>query len=88
MIELEMCIIMVLGAICFMSVGYAFATRHSLLAIENVERWINDTKSNQWVAYSIHKELEEKYIALLKEYEQYRGTVKCLEDLKKNGDAE
>lgn len=66
-------------------IGYAIATRHSLGGIERVNRWIDDTESDQWVSYKLYKDLQEKYENTLKEYEQYRGMVKCLKDLKNGG---
>lgn len=69
-----------LGAFVFFMIGYSYATRRSLLAIETVEQWINDTNSNQWVHYSMYSELEEKYDKLVREHEQYRGMVKAIKD--------
>lgn len=60
--------------------GYLYATRKSLLAIENVEQWIKDTKSAEWVHYPMYKELEEKYDKLVREHEQYRGMIKAIKD--------
>lgn len=73
-------IIVGLGAFVFFMIGYAYATRRSLLAIETVEQWIQDTESNQWVQYSMYKDLEEKYDKLVREYEQYRGMIKAIKD--------
>lgn len=81
-----MCSIVVLGAFVFFMIGYSYATRRSLLAIENVEQWIKDTKSAQWVHYPIYKELEEKYDKLVREHEQYRGMIKAIKDC--DGDSE
>lgn len=69
-----------LGALVFFMIGYVYATRRSLLAIETVEQWIQDTKSNKWVQYSMYKDLEEKYDKLVKEHEQYRGMIKAIKD--------
>ena len=81
-----MCSIVVLGAFVFFMIGYSYATRRSLLAIENVEQWINDTNSNLWVHYSLYSELEEKYDKLVSEHEQYRGMVKAIKDYGSDSD--
>lgn len=52
-------------------------------AVRKVEQWIDDTNSNKWVQYEMYQELEEKYEALLCEYEQYRGTMKAINDCNK-----
>lgn len=67
-------------------IGYSWATHDSLNAIENVNRWIEDTQSNRWIQYHMYQELENKYDALLKEYEQYRGTMKAIDDCCKKRD--
>lgn len=67
-------------------VGYSYATKSSLLAIENVERWIEHTESNCWVQYEMYRDLEDKYEQLLSEYHQYRGTMKAINDYCKKGD--
>lgn len=67
-------------------IGYSWATHDSLTAIENVNRWIEDTQSNRWIQYYMYQELEEKYELLLKEYEQYRGTMKAINDCCKKGE--
>ena len=79
-------IVIISSAFVFFMIGYSFATRRSLLAIENVEQWIKDTKSAQWVHYPIYKELEEKYDKLVREHEQYRGMIKAIKDC--DGDSE
>jgi hypothetical protein len=62
------------------AVGYAFATRSSLMAIENVNNWIESTEANHWVEIGLYKDLEIKYEELIKEYEQYKGTIKALKE--------
>lgn len=62
-------------------VGYAFATRDSLMAIENVNNWINSTEANHWVQIGLYNDLEYKYESLMKEYEQYKGAMKAMKDL-------
>lgn len=64
-----------------LAVGYAFATRSSLMAIENVNNWINSTEANHWVQIGLYNDLEDKYENLMKEYEQYKGTMKAMKDL-------
>ena len=49
-------------------------------AVRKVEQWIDDTTSNKWVQYEMYQELEEKYENVLREYEQYRGTMRAIDD--------
>lgn len=70
----------ILTLILGMAIGYAWATKDSLMAIENVNNWICSTQSNDWVQYRLYEELEEKYERLLEEYNQYQGTIKALRD--------
>lgn len=77
-------IIMVLsiGFLLFVGIiiGYVIATRDGLKSIENVNRWIETTESNHWVQIELYKDLEIKYEELIKEYEQYKGTIKALKE--------
>lgn len=77
-------VIMVLsiGFLLFLGIiiGYAIATRDGLKSIENVNRWIETTESNHWVHIELYKDLETKYEELIKEYEQYKGTIKALKE--------
>ena len=41
----SMTLLLIIGFV----VGYAFATRNSLMAIENVENWIKSTEANHWI---------------------------------------
>lgn len=72
---------MTLLLIVGLAVGYAFATRSSLMAIENVNNWIKSTEANHWIQIGLYKDLEYKYENLMKEYEQYKGTMKAMKDL-------
>ena len=72
-----------IGFLLFVGIimGYAFATRSSLMAIENVNNWINSTEANHWIEIGLYNDLEYKYENLMKEYEQYKGTMKAMQDL-------
>ena len=72
---------MILLLIVGLAVGYAFATRNSLMAIENVNNWIKSTEANHWIEIGLYNDLECKYENLMKEYEQYKGTMKAMKDL-------
>ena len=63
------------------AVGYAFATRDSLMVIENVNNWIQSTEANHWIEIGLYNDLEYKYENLMKEYEQYKGVMKAMQDL-------
>ena len=41
----SMTLLLIIGFV----VGYAFATRGSLMAIENVNNWIQSTEANRWI---------------------------------------
>ena len=71
-----------IGFLLFLGIiiGYAIATRDGLKSIENVNRWIETTESNRWVQIELYKDLETKYEELIKEYEQYKGTIQALND--------
>ena len=71
-----------IGFLLFLGIiiGYAIATRDGLKSIENVNRWIETTESNRWVQIELYKDLETKYEELIKEYEQYKGTIQALKD--------
>lgn len=73
-----------IGFLLFLGIiiGYAIATRDGLKSIENVNRWIETTESNHWVQIELYKDLETKYEELIKEYEQYKGTIQALNDWK------
>lgn len=73
----SMALLLVVG----FAVGYAFATRSSLMAIENVNNWIESTESNHWVQIGLYNDLKYEYESLMKEYEQYKGTMKAMKDL-------
>lgn len=72
---------MILLLIVGFAVGYAVATRSSLMAIENVNNWIKSTEANHWIQIELYNDLEYKYESLMKEYEQYKGTMKAMRDL-------
>lgn len=69
-----------LGSVLFMCLGYAIATKNSICAIENVERWMKNIQSDAWISSDIYDEQVQKYEDLLKEYEQYKGCMKALRD--------
>ena len=71
-----------IGLLLFLGIiiGYAIATRDGLKSIENVNRWIETTESNHWVQIELYNDLETKYEELIKEYEQYKGTIQALND--------
>lgn len=63
-----------------MCIGYCMLKSDAESAISKVSQWIDDTTSNKWVQYEMYYELEKKYDNLLSEYEQYRGTMKAIND--------
>ena len=75
-------VVLSIGLLLFLGIiiGYAIATRDGLKSIENVNRWIETTESNHWVQIELYKDLETKYEELIKEYEQYKGTIQALND--------
>lgn len=73
----SMTLLLIVGLV----MGYAFATRSSLMAIENVNNWINSTEANHWIQIGLYNDLEFKYENLMKEYEQYKGAMKAMKDL-------
>ena len=72
---------MILLLIVGLAVGYAFATRSSLMAIENVNNWIKSTEANHWIEIGLYNDLEYKYESLMREYEQYKGAMGAMKDL-------
>lgn len=63
--------------------GHTVLHKDAWLTIDKISRWIDDTNSNQWIQYNMYENLENKYEGLLKEYEQYKGTMKAIEDCRK-----
>lgn len=61
---------------CF---GYAISVRDGLSYISKIIQQI-ELLDNQWVAYSIYKDLLNKYDTTVKEYEQYKGCIKAFKD--------
>lgn len=61
-------------------IGYCMLRSDNASAVDKISRWIDETQSNQWIQYYMYQELEEKYESLLKEYEQYRGTMTAIND--------
>lgn len=71
--------------------GHTVLHKDAWLLIDRISQWIDDTNSNKWVQYSMYENLENKYEGLLREYEQYRGTMKAIDDYRekhKEGDLE
>ena len=70
-----------------LAIGHMMIAKDSFLAVQNVNNWINDTKSNQWIQISLYNELEQKYHELEQEYNQYKGFIKAYDELmdKKRG---
>ena len=67
-------------------VGHTVLHKDTWLTLDKISQWIDDTNSNKWVQYSMYEDLEVKYDALLREYEQYRGTMKAIDDCCKKHD--
>ena len=63
--------------------GHTVLHKDAWLLIDRISQWIDDTNSNKWIQYSMYENLETKYDALLREYEQYRGTMKAIDDYRK-----
>ena len=84
--EIWFIVIWLFSALTSIVIGYCLAERESISAIMRVDNWISTVEDNQWVHYSMYKELEEKYEDCLKEYEQYRGMIKAIKDY--DGDVE
>lgn len=63
------------------SLGFEMVGFETSLAIENVNNWINSTEANNWIEIGLYNDLEYKYENLMKEYEQYKGTMKAMKDL-------
>lgn len=66
--------------------GQTMSHKNAWIILEQISQWIEDTHSNQWVQHSIYQDLEVKYDALVREYEQYRGTMKAINDCRKKYD--
>ena len=73
--------VIVMTFIIGLAIGYMMIAKNSFLAVENVNNWINDTKSNEWIQISLYNELEQKYHELDQEYSQYKGFVKAYNEL-------
>ena len=70
-------------------VGHTVLHKDTWLTLDKISQWIDDTNSNKWVQYRVYQDLETKYENLLKEHEQYRGTMKAINDCRgkyKDGD--
>lgn len=63
--------------------GHTVLHKDAWLLIDRISQWIDDTNSNKWIQYSMYEDLEEKYELLLREHEQYRGTMKAINDCRK-----
>ena len=68
--------------------GHTVLHKDAWLLIDRIAQWIDDTNSNKWIQYSLYENLENKYESLLKEYEQYRGTMKAIDDYHKQKDGD
>lgn len=91
MIEQDMMFMFFAGFLIFVigiCIGQFMLKADTESAVRKVEQWIDDTTSNKWVQYEIYQDLEEKYEALLREYEQYRGTMKAINDCCKGDKSE
>ena len=64
-----------------LTIGYMMIAKNSFIAVQNVNNWINDTKSNEWINISLYNELEQKYHELEQEYNQYKGFIKAYDEL-------
>lgn len=73
--------VIIMAFVIGLAVGYMMIAKNSFLAVENVNNWINDTKSNEWINISLYDELEQKYHELEQEYSQYKGFVKAYKEL-------
>lgn len=67
-------------------VGHAVLHKDTWLTLDKISQWIDDTNSNKWIQYHMYQDLETKYENLLKEHEQYRGTMKAINDCCKKHD--
>lgn len=68
--------------------GHTVLHKDAWLLINRISQWIDNTNSNTWIQYSMYENLENKYESLLKEYEQYRGTMKAIDDYHKHKDGD
>ena len=74
-------------AIAFMTgccFGYVLSVRDGLLEFSKVIGAVENLNES-WVSYAMYKEVVDKYDATVKEYEQYKGCIKALQDFKDGG---
>ena len=69
-------------------VGHTVLHKDTWLTLDKISQWIDDTNSNKWVQYYMYQDLETKYNDLLKEHEQYRGTMKAINDCCRNNNGD
>ena len=70
-------------------VGHTVLHKDTWLTLDKISHWIDNTNSNKWVQYYMYQDLETKYDNLSKEYEQYRGAMKAINDCcKKHNDGD
>lgn len=69
-----------LWSMLFIAIGYTIATKESIHSVDEVQQWLKNTNSNEWVSAVMYEEMAEKYEDLLREYEQYKGCMNALKD--------